>query len=62
VHVEVPKTLSPRAEELLRELAAEEHASVSPKRTSFFRRLAEYFQGRETAGADDTRDEQEHPT
>jgi molecular chaperone DnaJ len=62
VHVEVPKTLSPRAEELLRELAAEEHASVSPKRTSFFSRLAEYFQGRETAGADDTRDDQEHPT
>jgi molecular chaperone DnaJ len=60
VHVEVPKSLSPRAEELLRELAAEEHAAVSPKRTSFFRRLAEYFQGRETDGSDDTpRDDQE---
>jgi len=49
VHVEVPRNVSGRAEELLRELAAEEHASVSPKRTSFFSRLAEYFQGKETA-------------
>ena len=49
VHVEVPRNVSGRAEELLRELAAEEHASVSPKRTSFFSRLAEYFQGKDTA-------------
>jgi molecular chaperone DnaJ len=49
IHVEVPKSLSPRAEELLRELASEEHADVSPRRKSFFRRLAEYFQGREAA-------------
>ena len=48
LHVEVPKTLSPRAEELLRELAAEEHAAVSPKRSSFFSRLSEYFQGKES--------------
>jgi molecular chaperone DnaJ len=48
VHVEVPKTLSPRAEELLRQLAEEEHAAVSPRRSSFFGRLAEYFQGKET--------------
>jgi molecular chaperone DnaJ len=62
VHVEVPKSLSPRAEELLRELAAEEHAAVSPRRTSFFRRLAEYFQGRETEGGGDTpRNDQEQP-
>jgi molecular chaperone DnaJ len=61
VHVEVPKSLSPRAEELLRELAAEEHATVSPKRTSFFSRLAEYFQGRESLAAGDTPpDDQEH--
>jgi molecular chaperone DnaJ len=53
VHVEVPKKLSGRAEELLRELAEEEHADVSPKRTSFFSRLAEYFQVRETAGESD---------
>ena len=43
VHVEVPKKLSPRAEELLRELAQEEQADVSPKRSSFLTRLAEYF-------------------
>lgn len=43
VHVEVPKKLTPRAEELLRELAVEEQADVSPKRSSFFERLAEYF-------------------
>jgi len=49
VHVEVPRNVSGRTEELLRELAAEEQAAVSPKRTSFFSRLAEYFQGRETA-------------
>ena len=48
LHVEVPKTLSPRAEELLRELAAEEHAAVSPKRSSFFSRLSEYFQGKDS--------------
>jgi molecular chaperone DnaJ len=62
VNVEVPKSLSPRSEELLRELAAEEHASVSPKRTSFFSRLAEYFQGRETAGDAESRVDQEPPT
>jgi len=50
VHVEVPRSLSPKAESLLRELAAEEHAAVSAKRSSFFSRLAEYFQGRESAG------------
>jgi len=49
VQVEVPRTLTPRAEELLRELAAEEHASVSPRRSSFFSRLAEYFQPKETS-------------
>jgi molecular chaperone DnaJ len=48
VHVEVPKTLSPRAEALLRDLAEEEHAAVSPRRSSFFSRLAEYFQGKDT--------------
>ncbi len=48
IHIEVPRSLSPRAEELLRELAEEEHTSVTPKRTSFFDRLKEYFQPRET--------------
>ena len=59
LHVEVPKTLSPRAEQLLRDLAEEEHAAVSPKRSSFFSRLGEYFQGKEPAperGKDDERE------
>jgi molecular chaperone DnaJ len=47
VHVEVPKTLSAKTEQLLRELAEEEHKSVSPKRSSFLSRLAEYFQPHE---------------
>lgn len=47
VEVEVPKTLSAREEELLRDLAAEEQKAVSPRRSSFFGRLAEYFQGGE---------------
>ncbi|NBW85978.1 MAG: molecular chaperone DnaJ [Planctomycetia bacterium] len=49
VQVEVPRTLSPKAEELLRQLAAEEQASVSPRRSSFFSRLAEYFQSKDTS-------------
>jgi len=44
VHVEVPRALSARAEQLLRDLAAEEQKAVSPKRSSFFSRLGEYFQ------------------
>ncbi len=43
VHVEVPETLSPRHEELLRELAELEHANVSPHRKSFFEKLRDYF-------------------
>jgi molecular chaperone DnaJ len=52
VHVEVPKSLSPRSEQLLRELAAEEQKTVSPKRSTFFSRLADYFQPRDPAGHD----------
>ncbi len=43
VHIEVPKTLSPRHEELLRELAELEHTNVSPHRKSFFEKLRDYF-------------------
>jgi molecular chaperone DnaJ len=59
LHVEVPKSLSPRAEQLLRELAVEEHAAVTPKRSSFFSRLAEYFQAQREPAAtqDETGDE-----
>jgi molecular chaperone DnaJ len=49
VEVEVPKTLSAREEELLREFAAEDQKAVSPRRSSFFSRLTEYFQGGEKA-------------
>ncbi len=45
VDVEVPKSLSAREEELLRDFAAEEQKAVSPHRSSFLSRLAEYFQG-----------------
>lgn len=43
VSLEVPKTLTPRQEELLRELAEEEQANVSAHRKSFFEKLKEYF-------------------
>jgi len=45
ITIEVPKQLSERHEELLRELAEIENASVSPKRKSFFEKIKEYFQG-----------------
>ena len=53
IHVEVPKKLSQRAEELLRELAEEEQADVSPKRSSFLTRLAEYFTPEDTESTPD---------
>lgn len=43
VNVEVPKVLSERQEELLRELAEQEHANVSPHRKSFFEKVRQYF-------------------
>ncbi len=43
VNVEVPKKLSPREEDLLRELAKEENANVSSHRKSFLEKLKEYF-------------------
>jgi molecular chaperone DnaJ len=43
VMVETPKHLSPRQEELLRELAEIEHERVSPRRKSFFEKLRDYF-------------------
>jgi molecular chaperone DnaJ len=41
--IEVPKKLSPRQEQLLRELAEVEQTEVSPQRKSFMKRLREYF-------------------
>ena len=43
VVVETPRHLTPRQEELLRELADIEHESVSPRRKSFFEKLRDYF-------------------
>ena len=43
VQVEVPQNLSPRQEQLLRELAEEEHKNVTAHRKSFFEKLREYF-------------------
>ncbi len=43
VNVEVPKTVSPEQEELLRKLAEQEHVDVSPHRKSFLDKVREYF-------------------
>jgi molecular chaperone DnaJ len=43
VALEVPKTLTDRQEELLRELAETERSNVSPHRKSFFEKLKDYF-------------------
>ena len=43
VNIEVPKNLSERQEELLRELAETERADVSPHRKNFFEKLKDYF-------------------
>jgi len=53
VHVETPRHLTTRQEELLRELAEIEHRDVSPKRKSFFDKLKDYFTEEEVpAGSD----------
>jgi molecular chaperone DnaJ len=43
VHVETPRHLTARHEELLRELAQIEREQVSPRRKSFFEKLRDYF-------------------
>ncbi|MBI2804082.1 MAG: molecular chaperone DnaJ [Planctomycetes bacterium] len=45
VVVETPRNLSPRQEELLRELAELDHKNVSPHRKSFFEKVRELFTG-----------------
>jgi len=54
VNLEVPKTLSEKQQQLLRELAKEEHANVSPQRKSFFDKLRDYFVPDENVPADET--------
>ena len=41
--IEVPKKLTQRHEEVLRELAEIENTHVSPKRKSFIEKIKEYF-------------------
>ena len=48
--IEVPKRLTKRHEELLRELADMEQTHVSPERKSFLRKLREYFTAEESDG------------
>ena len=43
VSLEVPKTLSPKHEKLLRDMANEEKINVSPHRKSFLEKLTGYF-------------------
>lgn len=43
VNIEVPKSVGPRQEELLRQLAEQEHVEVSPHRKSFFDKVREFF-------------------
>jgi molecular chaperone DnaJ len=44
-HIETPKKLTPKQEELLRELAELEKTDVTPQRRSFLDKLREYFTG-----------------
>jgi molecular chaperone DnaJ len=44
-YIEVPKKLTPRQQELLRELAELENVEVTPQRKSFLEKLAGYFTG-----------------
>jgi molecular chaperone DnaJ len=48
VVIETPRRLSPRQEELLRELAELEHEDVTPRRKSFFEKLRDYFTEEDT--------------
>ena len=43
LEIEVPKKVPKRQEELLRQLAEEEHANVTPERRGFFDRVKDYF-------------------
>jgi molecular chaperone DnaJ len=52
--IEVPKKLTPRQEQLLRELAEVEQSEVSPHRKSFFEKLKEYFTTSESTEANET--------
>ena len=62
VHVEVPRSLTPEHETLLRRLAEIENAHVSPTRKSFFDKLKEFFSmesSDRSAKRDETQDDSE---
>ena len=54
VTVEVPKRLSERHEQLLRELAEIEKSEVSPKRKTFFEKIKDLFHAEENHMSDNT--------
>jgi molecular chaperone DnaJ len=43
VNIEVPREVTSKAETLLRQLAEDESAAVTPHRKSFFEKLKDYF-------------------
>jgi len=51
VWIEVPRKLTPRQEQLLREYAASEDESVLPESRSFFEKLANFFSGGSSSGS-----------
>ncbi len=51
-YIEVPKKVTPRQDELLRQLAELEKTEVSPHRKSFMERLRNYFTSTDTATND----------
>lgn len=53
VALEVPRSLTPHQEKLLRELAEEERSNVSPHRKSFFGKLKDYFSPGDEGERDD---------
>jgi molecular chaperone DnaJ len=55
VNIDVPKRLTERQRELLREMAELEHKHVTPPRKSFFEKVREYF-----VSTDDTANTEEH--
>jgi molecular chaperone DnaJ len=46
VVIETPRSLTPRMEQLLREIAEIEEKEVTPKRKSFFEKVKQYFEGK----------------
>jgi|JI9StandDraft_1071089.scaffolds.fasta_scaffold00058_18 molecular chaperone DnaJ len=57
--IEVPKKLSTRQEELLRELASLDHDQVTPHRKSFLERIRDYFVGQAEAKENAAKEEEQ---